>query len=270
MSVPTLEPVARQRPRRTRTRTVSARPALAVSTLPLQHLDLRPDFVSLVCPDCNTWCPVTGPQTRTPKLVAHHRETAGDGEAIRCNLGSNRRVDIDMTTAEWAKRLQDGVADTKSRRSNRVVRKPRTRTTPPITRILAPLLDAKGALQLYRNHRKRCAACKDTGHTRCIDGGRLAHLYAHKQRTESSRQQGLAACEALRQQGEESGPDRGLWLLREMQWAATAPAVRRTDAQRLRDELTAGLREYGPHLNRFERSALHRVITSLAENLRRL
>ncbi|MCC9707285.1 hypothetical protein E4N62_19600 [Streptomyces sp. MNU76] len=268
MPATTAELTARKRPRRTRTRTVSTRPAIKISELPLQHVDLRPDFVSLVCPECETWCPVTAAQSRTPKLVPHHSDPADEGEAARCG-SSNRRVDLDVPVAEWAKRLTDGIADTKSRRTNRVVRKPKTRVVPAVIQILEPILDAKGALKLYRNHRDSCAICQQSGYTRCVDGGRLAHLYVHKQRTEPSRRKALAFQEELARM-EEEREERGLPLLREWQWGVAESTVRRADIQRAYDSLKATLLHYGPHLDRFERADLSSVITTLAEKLRRL
>lgn len=268
MPATTVEPTAKKRLRRTRTRTVSARPAIVVSELPVQLVDLRPDFVSLVCPDCETWCPVAGAQSRTPKLVAHHSGPADEAEALRCP-SSNRRVDLDLAVAQWAKRLTDGIADTKSRRSTRVMRKPKTRVIPAVLQIIEPILDAKGALKLYRKHCKVCATCRQTGHIRCVDGVRLAHLYVHKQRTEPARRKALAFRDELERQ-EDEREERGLPLLRELQWAAAESTVRRTDIQRAHDALKATLLHYGPHLDRFERADLSSVITKLAEKLRRL
>ncbi|MBT2406267.1 MULTISPECIES: hypothetical protein [unclassified Streptomyces] len=53
------------------------------------------------------------------------------------------------------------------------------------------------------------------------------------------------------------------------QWQTTATAVGNTDAQRLRNELEATLRQLGPALDRFERAALDSRITGLATTIYR-
>src|SRR4051812_39489512 len=105
MPVPLLAPAARLRKSRTRTRTVSARPALAVSTLQPHQYDLRPACASLICPDCKTWCPITGVQAKVQKLVPHHAGTANEDKAVRCS-GSNRRIVVDVAFEVWWQRLE--------------------------------------------------------------------------------------------------------------------------------------------------------------------
>ncbi|MFI9311182.1 hypothetical protein, partial [Streptomyces triculaminicus] len=233
MPAPTLGPTAQKRLRRTRTRAVADLPALAVSTLKPHEYDLRSACVSLVCPSCRTWVPIYKPGTPKPKLVPHHMEKAGTKDPRRCP-GSHRLVVLDMDIERWWQRLEEGVSETEGRRSNRVTRKPKVAVAPAVTQILAPLLDARAALKLYQAHRKSCAVCKQPGHTRCTDGGRLAHLFAHKQRTEPARRVALTVREELAEQREQ-----GLWLLRELQWASTADSVRRADIQRVHDALEA-------------------------------
>ncbi|MET8420854.1 hypothetical protein AB0P40_15785 [Streptomyces sp. NPDC079189] len=266
MSVPTLEPTARKRLRRTRTRTVSARPALAVSTLRPHQFDLRPTCVSLVCPDCMTWCPITGAQTHTPKLVPHHAEPAGTEDPRRC-LGSNRHVVIDVTLARWARRLEDGVAETNGRRATSMLRKPKTAVTPAITQILAPVLDAPGALKLYRAHCKQCTVCHESGHAHCADGSPLVRLYLYKLRTTPA-QGVLTFHEQLER--EEDRREQGLWILRELRWASTAATVRQADIQRVHDQLMAVKLQNGPHLDRFERADLDGAIKTLEKKLKNL
>ncbi|MFJ7949455.1 hypothetical protein ACIQ6K_38560 [Streptomyces sp. NPDC096354] len=105
MFVPTLAPTARMRRSRTRTSKVSARPAIAVSALKPHQYDLRPTCASLICPDCKTWCPITGIQAKVQKLVPHHAGTAREDKAIRCS-GSNRRVIVDVTYEAWSRLLE--------------------------------------------------------------------------------------------------------------------------------------------------------------------
>jgi hypothetical protein len=135
MSAPTLERTARPRSSRTRSRTVNARPALAVSTLKPHQYDLRPACASLICPDCKTWVPITGLQTRKPKLVPHDTGRAGKDAAARCRLGSNRLVTVDVTVRKWQDLLTDGNSETVHRRPTTVLRKPKATPAPAVVQI---------------------------------------------------------------------------------------------------------------------------------------
>ncbi|MFG3042811.1 hypothetical protein ACGFYZ_38520 [Streptomyces sp. NPDC048330] len=270
MSVSTMEPTARLRKSRTRTRKVSFREALTLSTLRPHQYDLRPHCASLICPDCNTWVPITGIQAKVHKLVPHHAGTAHEDAPIRCS-GSNRQVIVNVKFEVWERRLQEGGAETNGRRSNRVTRKPKTAVAPAVMQILSPLLDAKAALKMYEAHTRNCATCAPSGRTRCTDGGKLAHLVAHKRRTEPARRAALTVREGLAEQREQ-----GLWLLRELQWASTASSVRRADIQRAHDALVAMLQSLtpkkadGPQLNDWERADLMSAITLLATKVEQL
>ncbi|MFF4983789.1 hypothetical protein ACFY3O_27520 [Streptomyces sp. NPDC001046] len=131
MSASTLERTARPRKSRTRSRNVSARPALVLSALAPHQYDLRPVCASLVCPDCKTWVPITGVQAVRQKLVPHDTGRAGKDAAIRCQ-GSNRLVTVDVPFEEWLERLEDGVAETASRRRTTVRRKPKAQPAPAV------------------------------------------------------------------------------------------------------------------------------------------
>ncbi|MFC7900217.1 hypothetical protein ACFUV1_08680 [Streptomyces griseoincarnatus] len=137
MSASTLERTARPRRSRTRSRTVNARPALALSTLKPHQYDLRPACTSLVCPDCGTWVPITGLGTRTPKMVPHHTGRALQAPAVRCRLGSNRLITVDVTVRAWQERLEDGHAETGHRRKTTVRRKPEVAVAPAVSQIAA-------------------------------------------------------------------------------------------------------------------------------------
>ncbi|MFE6713982.1 hypothetical protein [Streptomyces sp. NPDC057695] len=137
MSASTLERTARPRQSRTRSRTVNARPALALSTLKPNQYDLRPACASLVCPDCETWVPITGLQTRKPKLVPHDTGRAGKDAAVRCRLGSNRLITVDVTARKWEERLTDGNAETAHRRRTTVRRRPKAVVAPAVSQIAA-------------------------------------------------------------------------------------------------------------------------------------
>ncbi|MBV7674128.1 hypothetical protein STHAL_32290 [Streptomyces halstedii] len=137
MSASTLGRTARPRRSRTRSRTVNSRPALALSTLKPHQYDLRPACVSLYCPDCETWVPITGIRTRKPKVVPHDTGRAGKDAAVRCHLGSNRLVIVDVTVKKWQERLEDGNSETIHRRPTAVLRKPQAAVAPAISQIAA-------------------------------------------------------------------------------------------------------------------------------------
>ncbi|MFE9769505.1 hypothetical protein ACFYPC_34140 [Streptomyces sp. NPDC005808] len=137
MSASTLERTARPRRSRTRSRTVNARPALVISTLKPHQFDLRPACASLICPDCKTWVPISGLQTKRPKLVPHDTGLAGKDAAVRCHLGSNRLVTVDETVKKWQERLEDGNSETVHRRKTTVLRKPKVALAPAVSQIAA-------------------------------------------------------------------------------------------------------------------------------------
>ncbi|MEU7428403.1 hypothetical protein [Streptomyces sp. NPDC040750] len=136
MSASPLERTARPRRSRTRSRTVNGRPALTLSILKPHQYDLRPACASLICPDCKTWVPITGLQTKKPKLVPHDTGLAGKAPAVRCQ-GSNRLVAVDVTVKQWQERLEHGHAETGHRRRTAVLRKPKVALAPAVSQIAA-------------------------------------------------------------------------------------------------------------------------------------
>ncbi|MFD3539587.1 hypothetical protein ACFWUQ_08805 [Streptomyces sp. NPDC058662] len=124
----TIEPTARPRRSRTRSRNVNGRPALVISTLKPHQYDLRPACASLICPGCKTWVPITGIQARQQKLVPHDTGRAGKDPSVRCQ-GSNRLIDVDVAYETWLERLQDGGAEIASRRPTTVLPRPFTPRT---------------------------------------------------------------------------------------------------------------------------------------------
>jgi hypothetical protein len=123
MTITSAMPTAKQRPRRTRTKRISALPAIKFSQLLPSHIDLRdPLKAVLVCGDCGTWVPITGIQEKVKKLVPHHTGAAGVADAIRCR-SSNRRVEWDMTIPEWCQALTDAVKEASSRQPTTVLAK---------------------------------------------------------------------------------------------------------------------------------------------------
>ncbi|MFH9438925.1 hypothetical protein [Streptomyces rochei] len=163
MSASPLERTARPRRSRTRSRTVNARPALALSALKPHQYDLRPACASLICPDCQTWVPVTGLQTNKPKLVPHDIGRAFEAPAVRCRLGSNRLVTVDVSVKKWQERLEDGHAETGHRRRTTVRRKPTVAVAPAVSQIAAqrqaPADDKRGnGRSLWRLRKEQWAA----------------------------------------------------------------------------------------------------------------
>ncbi|MFF4950572.1 hypothetical protein [Streptomyces chattanoogensis] len=233
----------RPRPKRTRTKNTSHRPALALSALPAQDLDLEPGKEHLVCPDCRMPCPITG--LRSPKLVPHD----GQHRAQRC-IGSNRTVLVDVTVEDWRQQLDGVFRDADSRRSRRQFYKPMPGPATPLHRIGRP--SAESALAAYRAHRKQCDACTSRGG--CLTGTGLAIGYAELQRQER----------ATRLQAKPM-PKR-----RAAEWAAVTPAVKATAVRRVRDELDATVRQISSKLDRCEREQLDIRIAELKETLRRM
>jgi len=160
---------------------------IVVSGLEPHTIDLRPSCLSLVCPTCSTWCPITGARGAAPKLVPHHTERAGTAQAQRCE-SSNRRVRLDMSVTAWKQRLAawrrgqvEANADAASRRATPVRRKPKVPQAPAATKMPHLPKTAENAQQALRDHRANCAACagqvfrKDDGEQLgCPDGQRLA------------------------------------------------------------------------------------------------
>ncbi|MFM9812819.1 hypothetical protein ACKI16_30430 [Streptomyces scabiei] len=186
-------PTARKRVKRTRTRRVSDRPALKVSTLLVNDIDLMPGSESLICPDCGTWVPITGAQSRHPKLVPHHTAPAGTPGAVRCEDGSLRRVRLDLTLGEWQHRLGEAITANASRRRTPVRRKPKTPPVPATTQVVPTPISADMVRRAFRAHQAECNACQGTATDRdgnvlaCPDGLRLAGTYLRLLRQEPER-----------------------------------------------------------------------------------
>ncbi|WP_330481396.1 hypothetical protein [Streptomyces sp. NBC_00724] len=186
MSVTSAMPTAKERKTRTRTKRVSNRPAIIVSKMLPNLIDLLPGTESLVCPDCETWCPITGHDGRTPKLVPHHTGRARTPQARRCG-GSNRRVQIDLTIPQWHQQLADAIKETSSRRATNVLRKPKVAVAPAVTQITPRPLSPEAARAAYQTHITQCRTC--TARARCTERARLAETVARLIRQEPRRQQ---------------------------------------------------------------------------------
>ncbi|MDX3232533.1 hypothetical protein [Streptomyces sp. ME19-01-6] len=136
------------------------RPPLKISELPVSNVQLREgERRSIVCPDCSEWHPL-----RRNMVWAHHLERTERRKNGRRCPGSARRVDIDVDLAEWSRKVAEVDATVTGRRSNRVNRKPRTTTPPPISRMGATPKPQAAAQDRHREalteHRARCRACQ--------------------------------------------------------------------------------------------------------------
>lgn len=193
MSVSSETPVARKRVKRIRTRRVNDQSALKISTLHPNDIDLMPGTESLICPDCETWVPITNFGCRRPRLVPHHTEPAGSPNARRCENGSLRLVDVDLTLAEWQHRLGEAIIANASRRRTPVRRKPKTPPVPATTQVVPTPISADMVRRAFRAHQAECKACQGTATDRdgnvlaCPDGLRLAGTYLRLLRQEPER-----------------------------------------------------------------------------------
>ncbi|MFI6587510.1 hypothetical protein [Embleya sp. NPDC050493] len=160
IAAPAPTTTARKRPKRTRARNFSARPALALSTVDPHRMDLdHPTTPSLVCPDCDTWCPITPVRgTAMSVLVPHHTEGVGSPDPRRCH-GSHRLLDLDLVVfpaalAAWERHLAESApamsgCDTRALHKAKARAARRARTPEP-------------AHRAYTAHRAQCATCTDT------------------------------------------------------------------------------------------------------------
>lgn len=229
-------PKARKRHGKTRTPQVNHRPPIIASTLKANQLDLSPDKEHLVCPDCSTWCPITG-MLGTPKLVPHHSGRADTAEPRRCTAGSNRRVTIDVEVSDWRTELIEAVPTTTARRATKVLPKPKTKPTPAASQIKPAPLSAETIRQAFRQHQQQCPACKGEATSRdgeplsCRDGARLAATFLRLLRQEPKRRaiREFLARERRRfdRQYAAAAP-----VKRTSEWAAVLPAVKAANTQR--------------------------------------
>ncbi|MBD2835144.1 hypothetical protein ACN6LF_006110 [[Kitasatospora] papulosa] len=173
-----------ERPSRTRTRRTNGRPALALSTIPAQELNLLPGEMSLVCRDCKTWCPITG--LKTPKMAPHRRpEEQG---AHRCP-SSNQLLEANVTFDEWREQLMTVEATATYRRAPRQHHKPLPEPFTPVHRLAArertSLVHLFALLEQARHalcaHRTACTGCRAGG--RCATGRDLEISFRETQAT---------------------------------------------------------------------------------------
>ncbi|MFI1177845.1 hypothetical protein [Streptomyces melanogenes] len=200
------EPTARYRRSRTRSRNVSPLPALALSQFQPHEYDLNSLCTQLVCPHCKTWVPITGINSKKPKLVPHDTAVDRNGAAVRC-MGSHRLVVLDVTREKWERRRQDGV-EPSVRRAAAQHRKPQPMVPTPVVRLAAApatqelatvarlsrlLAEAHAGLVA---HRGECRTCD--GRRRCREGVELEYRLAEVRATVTARRE-LAAAVQRRQ-----------------------------------------------------------------------
>ncbi|MET9403939.1 hypothetical protein [Kitasatospora sp. NPDC002965] len=248
MTTSTAMPTARQRKSRTRTTNVSSQPALLVSALPLNSVQLTHRAEVLACPACETWCPLTlNKGTKQWKIAPHHTERAGTPGARRCS-NSNRLVVIDVTLARWQERRVEASADVASRRPTTVLRKVKAPLPKALHQLAPAAPTADTAHAAYVGHRSRCAACADPK-KRCTDGRRLGATYIELLRQEPERLAAQARDER-EQRDEDSIQAHEQLQRRQALWAERYPAAEQAALER-RTEAAAGhgdtrRRVYGP------------------------
>lgn len=230
-SPPTL--ATKRRPRRTRTKNINTAPALVASKLRRNEIDLNRGVMAVVCPDCNTWCPITGYAGRNPKLVPHEavfvNKKEDTSEVRQCERGSNRRIVLDLPRPHWQRGLAEAVHETSARRATTVVPRPKAAPAPAVSQIQTPVLNFEAVRGAHLAHRARCAACQ--GRNYCTDGLRLADLYVRllRQDPERSRRRELLA-EVTAEQEQQTA--RQFPRARAREWKRVDLAVQRTDTAR--------------------------------------
>ncbi|MGW6463981.1 hypothetical protein [Streptomyces rubiginosohelvolus] len=128
MAAPTVEPKARKRRRKTRTKTVSHLEPLVASKFKTSEINLTPGKEHVVCPACKCWTPITG-VLRKPMLVPHHTTPYHDRTTTprrRCS-NTNRRIVLDLKIETWQEQLAERTevsASVAARRAKKVLPKP--------------------------------------------------------------------------------------------------------------------------------------------------
>ncbi|MFF7365442.1 hypothetical protein [Streptomyces sp. NPDC008125] len=239
MATTTVEPKARKRRQKTRTKNISSLPAILVSKLTASQIDLTPGKEHVVCPDCTCWTPITG-VLGTPLLVPHHTTPYHDSTTTprRCS-SSNRRIILDTALDAWRADLAERTevsATVASRRPTKVLPKPKTSTVPAASQLTPSPLSAEQVRRVFRQHQERCPACMGEATDRagqtlpCRDGERLAVTFLRLLRQEPQRQ-------AVREffARERRRFDRvyaAAAPTRQARWSAVLPAVRNADQLR--------------------------------------
>lgn len=137
MATPIVEPTARKRRRRTRTKTVSHLEPLVASELKTSEINLTPGKEHVLCPACKCWTPITGVLSK-PMLVPHHTTPYHDRtpNPRRCS-NTNRRIVLDTKVEAWQEQLAERTevsASVATRRAKKVLPKPASPQTERVLR----------------------------------------------------------------------------------------------------------------------------------------
>ncbi|MEV7951401.1 MULTISPECIES: hypothetical protein [Streptomyces] len=186
--------MSRKRPGRVRTKRNNRREPLLLSTIQPQNINVREgEIMTIVCPDCETWRRLMG---ETQLKIREHcsRRCAGRaaecGEHPRCP-GSNQSVRLDISVEQWGEAMLATDSTAIGRRSARQHFKPVTAPAKPVMQ-MSPIPETSGdALAAYRSHLRTCrsssSASRCLGTHRCLEGARLAALYAELKQTQGQR-----------------------------------------------------------------------------------
>ncbi|MFD7532225.1 hypothetical protein ACFV8E_32300 [Streptomyces sp. NPDC059849] len=247
MATTTVEPKARKRPRKTRTKNVSRLPAIVASQLKANQIDLTPGKEHVICPDCENWTPITG-VLGTPVLVPHHTTTYRDRTTTphRCS-SSYRRIVLDTAIDGWRAELAERTevsATVSSRRATKVLPKPKTSSVPAASQLKPAPLSAEQVRRVFRRHQEQCLACKGEARNQngqtlpCPDGERLAvtvlRLFRQEPKRQAVREFFVRERRRFDREYAEAAPKR------EAGWAAVLPAVQNAD--QLRRAVPQGVR----------------------------
>ncbi|MEU5449967.1 hypothetical protein [Streptomyces californicus] len=239
MDTPTVEPKARKRRRKTRTKTVSSLPAIIASELKTSEINLTPGKEHVVCPACKCWTPITG-VLRKPVLVPHHTTPYHDRTTTprRCS-NSNRRIVLNLEVDAWREQLAERTevsASVATRRAKKVLPKPTAHPVPAASQLTPVPLSAEQVRVMFRRHQERCLACRGEATARagqvlpCRDGERLAVTFLRLVRQEPKR---LAVREFFARERRRFDREyAGAAPKREAGWAAVLPAVQNADQSR--------------------------------------
>ncbi|MCX4489796.1 hypothetical protein OG890_38800 [Streptomyces anulatus] len=241
MATPTVEPKARKRRRKTRTKHISPLPPLVASEFKASQIDLTPGKESVRCPACTCWTPITGVLGK-PMLVPHHTTPYHDPtpNPRRCS-NTNRRIVLNTATDAWREQLAERTevsASVASRRATKVLPKPRKGPAPtPVHRLATQEPQSAPALPRLVSMLERARRDIDRHHIACFlcrAGGRCETGRALEIRAAETQASCTIAREQLhrqeRQERQQGG--RSAAPTRRSQWAAVLPAVRDADTRR--------------------------------------
>ncbi|WP_432171181.1 hypothetical protein [Streptomyces sp. 1222.5] len=151
----------------------NGRTPIKASSLRPENLNLRQGEKSVVCPDCDTWRPLTrsmihphrdGVEQPKPEGRRYRDDTdkTKPSNGRRCP-GSAQRIEIDITTEQWFERLLAAETTVSGRRTTKPVRKPRPQAAPaPAQMAPGQLIPAVRSLneQITEHLQSDCVRCR--------------------------------------------------------------------------------------------------------------